>query len=210
MGYYRNIPDIFSLFLHDKNSEILPPEPYATEFPVVYYGSSITQGASASKPSGAYQNLLSLFLNIDHINLGFSGNAKGEQSMADYIASLKMSAFVMDYDYNAPTPEHLKETHEPFFKTIREAHPNLPILILSRPKYYPNDEELLRRDIVRQTYENALSNGDKNVYFIEGNTLMSDEIKDLGTVDGTHPTDLGFFSMAKRIEPMLKEMLNMR
>lgn len=194
----------------DKNSEILPPEPYAVELPVVYYGSSITQGGCASRPGSAYQNLLSIFLNIDHINLGFSGNAKGEQIMADYIAGLKMSAFVMDYDYNAPTPMHLKETHEPFFRTVREANPTLPILIMSRPRHYLSDEDVIRRDIVRQTYENAIANGDKNVYYIDGSTLMNDEIRDLGTVDGTHPTDLGFFSMAKRIEPVLKEMLSLR
>lgn len=193
----------------DSTSEILPPEPYAVKLPIVYYGSSITQGASASKPSGAYQNLLSMFLNIDHINLGFSGNAKGEQIMADYIASLKMSAFVMDYDYNAPTPEHLKKTHEHFYKTIRKAHPDIPVLMLSRPRHYLTEEDKIRKSIVEETYKNALKNGE-NVYFIEGNTLMNDEIKDLGTVDGTHPTDLGFFSMAKKIEPVLKEMLNLR
>lgn len=192
----------------DSTADIMPPEPYLTELPVVYYGSSITQGGSASKPSSCYQNLLSLFLNIDHINLGFSGNAKGETIMAEYIANLKMSAFVMDYDYNAPTPEHLKETHEPFYKIIRKSHPEIPVLFLSRPRYYLSEEDVIRLNIVEETYKSALRNGE-NVYFIEGNTLMNGEIKDLGTVDGTHPTDLGFFSMAKRIEPVLKEMLKL-
>jgi len=130
--------------------------------------------------------------------------------MADYIAGLKMSAFVLDYDHNAPNVEHLKATHEPFFKTIRKANPNLPILILSKPKYYLTDDDIMRRTIIEQTYKNAVANGDKNVYFIEGNTLMREEIAELGTVDGCHPTDLGFFSMAKRIEPVLKEMLNLK
>lgn len=192
----------------DSRASLLSAKPYSTELPVVYYGSSITQGGSASKPSSCYQNLLSLFLDIDHINLGFSGNAKGETIMAEYIAELKMSAFVMDYDYNAPTPEHLKETHEPFYKIIRKAHPDIPVLMLSRPRHYLTEEDKIRKSIVEETYKNALERGE-NVYFIEGNTLMNDEIKDLGTVDGTHPTDLGFFSMAKRIEPVLKKMLKL-
>ena len=204
---YNEVDELY-IGLED-TAEILPPEEYATALPVVYYGSSITQGGCASRPGMSYQAILSNALNIDHINLGFSGNAKGEQVMADYIANLKMSAFVLDYDHNAPNVEHLKATHEPFFKTIRNANPVLPILILSKPKYYLTDDDIARRETIEQTYKNAVANGDKNVYFIEGNTLMREEIAELGTVDGCHPTDLGFFSIAKRIEPILKEMLKL-
>lgn len=65
----------------------------------------------------------------DFINLGFSGNAKGEQEMTDYIKKLDMSVFVMDYDANAPTPEHLEATHKKMFKGIREVQPDLPIIL---------------------------------------------------------------------------------
>ena len=204
---YNRVDELY-IGLED-TAKILPPDEYALPLPVVYYGSSITQGGCASRPGMSYQAILSNALNIDHINLGFSGNAKGEQVMAEYIAGLKMSAFVLDYDHNAPNVEHLKATHEPFFKTIRKANPELPILILSKPKYYLTDDDIARRETIEQTYKNAVDSGDKNVYFIQGNTLMSDEIAELGTVDGCHPTDLGFFSMAKRIEPVLKEMLKL-
>ena len=78
---------------------VLPPDSYATEKPVVFYGSSITQGACASRPGNTYQAILSRQFGFDYINLGFSGNAKGELQMAEYISKIDMSAFVYDYDY---------------------------------------------------------------------------------------------------------------
>ena len=155
----------------------------------------------------AYEAIISRALDCDHINLGFSGNAKGEQEMTDYIKDLDMSLFVMDYDYNAPSAEHLKKTHEKMFKCIRKKNPTLPILIMSRPKYYLSDGEKDRLQIVKATYENAIAAGDKNVYFIDGSTLMSDELGADGTVDNCHPTDLGFFSMAQRMIPVIEKIL---
>ena len=191
----------------DRNSKIEPPAEYRVSKPVVYYGSSITQGGCASRPGMAYQAIISRRLDCDFLNLGFAGNAKAEQEMVDYITGLDMSLFVMDYDHNAPTVEHLSATHEKMFKQIRLAHPELPILMMSRPKYYLVEDERIRLEIVKATYDNAVAAGDKNVFFINGSTLMNSEIKDNGTVDGCHPTDLGFFSMAQRIIPVMKEIL---
>ena len=180
---------------------------YAVEKPVVYYGSSITQGGCASRPGNAYQNIQSRLLDFDHINLGFSGSAKAEDAMIDYIAGLEMSAFVYDYDHNAPTAEYLAQTHERMFKRIRAAHPDLPILLLSRPQpnmLNPDDIERLR--IVTQSYENAIATGDQNVYFIPGPVLM-ESVKNEGLVDGVHPNDAGFVSMARAMLPTLQKML---
>ena len=109
-----------SLYIGLKEGSVIKEAPeYETTAPFVYYGSSITQGGCASRPGSAYQNILSRHLQWDHINLGFSGSCKGEDEMAYYIASLDMSVFVYDYDHNAPTVEHLKNTHEIFFKKIK-------------------------------------------------------------------------------------------
>ncbi len=178
--------------------------------PIVFYGSSITQGGCAGKVGSCYSNILCRRLDAAQINLGFSGNGRGEPLMAEYIASLSMSAFVLDYDHNAPTPEHLAQTHEPFYWIIREAQPELPILLVSRPDYdkFPEDSAI-RRDIIRQTYEKALAAGDANVYFIDGETLFGESDRDLCTVDGTHPTDLGFLRMADHLEPVLRKALHL-
>ena len=180
---------------------------YAITDPVVYYGSSITQGGCASRPGCAYQSIITRALDCDHINLGFSGNAKGEEAIAEYIAGLKMSAFVYDYDHNAPNPAHLAATHERMFRIIRNAQPELPILMLTRPKYYLEETEKERLEIVRRTYENALAAGDKNVYFIPGPELLMDLVREEALVDNCHPADGGFISMAYVIGEKLKEIL---
>lgn len=191
-------------------SRVELPRPYRVNKPIVYYGSSITQGGCASKPGNSYQGFLSRWLDADQINLGFSGNGRGEKVMAEYIAGLTMSAFVMDYDYNAPTPEHLQATHETFFRIVRLAQPELPILLVSRPPRGTfNDEDMdKRREIIRKTYLEAKNAGDEKVWFVDGQTLFGDaDVYDC-TMDGVHPNDLGFYKMAKTLYPVLKEMLD--
>ena len=117
-----------------------------------------------------------------------------------------MSVFVYDYDHNAPTMAHLAATHEKMFLTIREANPTLPIVMMSRPLYRLSEEEVQRVEIIKKTYENALARGDKNVYFIDGRELMQ-YAKLEGTVDGCHPTDYGFYSMAKTLQKTLKKLV---
>ncbi|MBQ3005782.1 MAG: SGNH/GDSL hydrolase family protein, partial [Clostridia bacterium] len=142
------------------------PQKYYNELPVVFYGSSITQGASASRPGNSYQNFLSRQLNMDYINLGFSGSGRAEDEIVNYMAGLKMSAFVSDYDHNAPTVEHLEKTHYKMYETIRKAHPELPFIMISKPDYKtvlhkPNfDDE--RRQVIMETFQKAIANGDKN------------------------------------------------
>lgn len=176
--------------------------------PIVYYGSSITMGGCANRPGNTYESIIARETNVDYINLGFAGAAKGEPKMAEYIATLDMSMFVLDYDYNANTPEQLDDTHEAFFKTVRKAHPDIPVLIMSRPVFFPKPEEIIRRDIVKKTYDNAVAAGDNNVYFIDGTTLL-DECRNDGTVDGIHPTDYGFHCFAKKVLPVVKKALGL-
>lgn len=190
-----------------RDAEIQAPTPYRVEKPVVFYGSSITQGGCASRPGTSYQGFLTRWLDCDHINLGFSGSAKGESEMADYIASLDMSVFVSDYDYNTPNASHLAATHERLFKKVRAAHPDMPIIIVTRPRpHYDRDEDVECFAVARATYEHAIADGDKNVRFIDGREMLG-EAGFEGTVDALHPTDLGFYNMAKRIAEELKEVL---
>ncbi|MBQ2810120.1 MAG: hypothetical protein IJF11_04425 [Clostridia bacterium] len=192
----------------EDDATIESADPYTYTKPIVFYGSSITEGGCASTVGKCYTALVTRWLDSDYINLGVSGNARGEEAMANYIKKLDMSIFVMDYDHNAPTPEYLEATHEPFFKIIREANPTLPIVMMTKPDFDGDVEEnTIRREIVKRTYENALAKGDKNVYFIDGETYFGDTDRSICTVEGCHPTDLGFMRMAEKIYPVLKSIL---
>ncbi len=180
---------------------------YRDVLPVVYYGSSITQGGCASRPGNCYQNILSRRLNCDHRNLGFSGAALAEEAMADYIAGLPMAAFVYDYDHNAPDAAYLRRTHRRLFLTVRARHPQLPILLVSRPQPRPTADDDLRRSVILDTYQQALADGDKHIYFVDGSTLLRPFGGDGGTVDNCHPNDLGFWGMAVGIGAVLEQCL---
>ena len=191
-----------------ENACVLPPAPYAYEKPVVYYGNSITQGACASRPGNSYPNILSRRLQIDHINLGFSGSAKGEPQIARHIASLEMEALVMDYDGNARDREQLLATHEPFFKIVREKHPDLPVIFMTatnQARFFHDKELECRKQVIRATYENALAAGDKNVYFIDGSKIY--EGFEDATVEGCHANDLGFRLQADAVGVVLERIL---
>lgn len=197
---YSNVSELYIGL--QETSLLAEAKPYKNTKPIVYYGSSITQGGCASRPGMAYQSIVSRNFDYDYINLGFSGNAKAEDEMIEYIKNLDMSIFVYDYDHNAPTVEHLAKTHEKMFKAIREKNPLLPVIIMSRPKHFLTEEEKTRRSIIETTYLNAVAAGDKNVYFIDGEAL-TDLCKDSGTVDNCHPTDFGFASMAKALTEVI-------
>lgn len=192
----------------DDDARIAEPKPYRFPKPTVFYGSSITQGGCANKPSNCYMAILSRMLDMQYIGLGFSGAGKGEQIVADYIAGLDMGVFVMDYDYNAENAEYLEKTHEPFFRTVRTAQPELPIILVSKPDFDPNNPmDHARRNVIKKTYENALAAGDKKVWFVDGETLWGTDMRESCSTDKVHPNDLGFYRMAKGIEPALREAL---
>lgn len=184
-----------------KDAVISEPTPYSHAVPIVYYGSSITLGGCASRPGNSYQAIISRRLDTDYINLGFSGNGKAENVMVRYLADLEMSIFVCDYDYNAPDAEYLRKTHRPIYRTIRAKHPDLPIIFVSAPNIRTSQELLAaRREVIKETYQTALDEGDENVYYIDGAELFEGEAWDSCTVDGCHPNDLGFYRIAMRIE----------
>ena len=161
------------------------------------------------KVGSCYPTILARRLDAPLVNLGFSGNGRGEPEMAQYISTLHMSAFVLDYDHNAYHPEHLMKTHEPFYQIVRKAHPDLPIIMMSKPDFENGSlqENIERRSIIRRTYDRAVAAGDRRVWFIDGQTLFGETDRDMCTVDGAHPTDLGFLRMADAVEPILRHAL---
>ena len=204
---YNGVKEVYVGINADYSIKSAPD--YSVALPMVSYGSSITQGGCASRPGNAYQAVISRRYDADFINLGFSGSAKGEEAMRNYIASLPMSCLLLDYDHNAPNPDHLRATHKPIYEAVRKANPDIPIIMMPRPEFFYTRGIEIRNEIVKATYDFAKANGDENVYFIPSHELMA-LCEDNGTVDGSHPTDFGFFSMAKAMISVLDKLFEVK
>src|SRR5690606_269350 len=99
---------------------------------LVVYGTSITQGGCASRPGMAYPSILARRLGIETLNLGFSGNGRGEPEVAHILAQLEnVSCFILDYESNVPVAEDLRTTLTAFIPILRERHPDVPIIVIS-------------------------------------------------------------------------------
>ena len=150
-----------------KGAKLLPAKEYSRKTPVVFYGSSITQGACASRPGINYVNTLCRKLDTEFINLGWSGACKGEMPMMEYLASLDMSVFVYDFDHNVSNSQELLEKHMVFYKAFRNRCPDVPVIMATAPDrvMWGGDFDT-RREIIYQNYLAAKSMGD-NVYYLD-------------------------------------------
>lgn len=174
--------------------------------PVVFYGSSITQGACASRSGNLYQNILSRRFGFDYINLGFASGCKAEEEMIDYLCTLKPSLFVFDYDHNARDAVFLKETHLPALRKLRKAHPHVPFVVLSKPNQHSGGEEaLLRAGVIEESCRILSEEGESPIHFVNGQEIFGGHDAEMMTLDGTHPTDLGFYCMAEALYPIMKQ-----
>ena len=205
----------------DSGSTLEAPPPYRQDRPVVVYGTSITQGGCASRPGACYTNILSRTLNRPFINLGFSGNGRGEPEMARLVAEIADPAMlILDYEGNCVNAETFSRTLPEFVRILREVHPAVPLLILSKIRFgaealdvEPNDYNLsIRyrescRDIQLRLVEERRRQGDLHIHFMDGANLLGNDYTEC-TVDGVHPTDMGFYRMAAGIAPEIERLLD--
>lgn len=201
----------------DPEASLLPPAPWRDEQPMVFYGTSITQGGCASRPGMSYSNILGRRFNMPSLNFGFSGNGKGEPEVAGYLAQIKNPAlYLLDYEPNA-LPEGIKNTLPDFLDILRSKHPETPIFVISSLRF--NQEiiitgspdiqaDLLAESVKFQRKEinRRRRNGDKNIYFIDGGKIAGKDWHEF-SVDGCHQTDLGFYMIANKLEKIFKKVL---
>lgn len=188
----------------DYNSEIQAPPPFSFPGKIVIYGTSITQGGCVSRPGMAYSNIISRKLDAQFVNLGFSGNGRGEPALAHLINQITdIGLIILDYEANAS--KTIVNTLEPFIDILREEQPDTPILIMSKTRYASAIEgsagyELLmsNRDFQKKLVNERKAEGDQNIYFLDGSTVLGDDYYEC-TVDGVHTSDLG----SKRIADAL-------
>jgi lysophospholipase L1-like esterase len=180
--------------------------------PIVFYGTSILQGASASRPGMVHSAILQRKFNWPVINLGFSGNGKMEPEMADLLAELDPSVYVIDCLPNMVADE-IKQRVEPLVKKLRAAHPDVPIVLVEdrtlqgafltqgQMEWY----HLKDRAELKAAFDRLKKTGVKKLFYIPGEKLLGDDGE--GTTDGSHPNDLGFTRQAEIFAKVLQPLL---
>lgn len=183
-----------------------------TDRPVVCYGTSIMQGCSASRPGMAFTNIMRRRLGRDVINFGFSGNGQLDAEIAPVVAGVENpSVFVLDFCPNV-SGQLINERFDLFYNTIRERHPDVPILLVENAPF-PGvvvDQEVQRylpdrNQVLRAKYEALVAAGDRNVHYLTGDNLIG--LDGEATVDGIHYTDTGMTRYADILIPAVQNLI---
>ena len=179
--------------------------------PIVFYGTSITQGGCASRPGMCYTAILGRWLDTPVINLGFSGNGIMEPEVIDLLAELDPAIYVLD---NMPNMEEsaINEREESAIRKLRIAHPKTPIVLIDNMLYC--DAFLKKSRMNRYTssnlaqyaiYEKLIKEGMLNLHYIKDDALIGTDGE--ATVDGTHFTDLGYMRFSEKLLEPLKAII---
>ena len=184
----------------------------ANSRPIVFWGTSITHGACASRPGMTHSAILGRRLDMPIVNLGFSGNGRMEPEVAKLVAEIDAALFVVDCLPNLVAKD-VAARARPVVDIIRKQHPETPILLvedrtysnafLIRSKQERNDTS---REALRNAYRKMKDDGIVNLYYLPGEDLLGDDGDD--TVDSSHPTDLGFFRQANAFEAVIRPVLD--
>ncbi len=205
----------------DENALIYPPKKFSTNKRLVLYGGSIIQGACASRPGMSSGNILSRWLDMEVIDLGFDASGKAEAEMAECISEIPNTELLLitDIEANCPDDIWLKEKLHEFIKIYRKCQPETPIIIKSLPPFakecileYALNSRLAKKAIQSDIVKFYNNSGDDNIYFLDGEKTYNEIFEGFSignemTVDGSHMTDLGFINQSKGLYTFIKEIL---
>ncbi|MEN6426413.1 MAG: SGNH/GDSL hydrolase family protein [Phycisphaerales bacterium] len=189
----------------DKTMSKPVESPGKSKKPIVFYGTSITQGGCASRPGMACTAIVRRHLDMPIINLGFSGNGRMEPEMADLLAELDPAVYVLDCLWNM-SPAEVSERVGPFVKKLREVRPNVPILLVEDSSVR-NATPTEKGEILRRTYEDLKTEGIRDLHFLSNQDMLGTDGD--GTVDGCHPNDVGMMRQATAFTNSLATILGM-
>ena len=176
------------------------PDRYKDELPIVYYGTSITQGGCSSRSGMGHTMILQRWLDWPSINLGFSGSGKCEPVMAEILAKIPASIYVIETVENM-NAKMIDERVVDFVKNLRKRQPKTPIVMVEGP----NATAVSENAAWKKAFEKLQADDITDLHYIPNKGQMT--ARENGTVDGTHPTDLGFYEMAESYEPVLRDLL---
>ena len=178
---------------------------------IIVHGSSITHGASASRPGMTYPARLGRSNGWYTCNLGFSGMCKLQKEYARYLADIKdVDAFIFD-TFSNPLADVIYANFNEYVDIVRAAHPGVPMIFLQTERREARNFSLKREETEAAKQKAAAEvvtarmKTDKHIYFIDSEGFLGDE--HIATADGTHPTDLGFTYMLEAISPKIKKIL---
>lgn len=195
----------------DAGAAVLEPTAYERQTPIVFYGTSITQGGCASRGSNGFVSIVERQLNADVINLGFSGSGRAEPIMANIISQIDASLYVVDCVANMNTAL-MHERYENFVRLLRQERPDIPVLLMTKIHYareiLPEEaaEYVRQNQPVFDVYRQLKSEGDERIFLFDAGEVIPAG-GDHPTVDGVHPTDRGFYMLAEALTPKLREIL---
>jgi Arc/MetJ-type ribon-helix-helix transcriptional regulator len=197
----------------EADAQVKPPHAFVRPLPVVYYGSSIAQGGCACRPGMSYEAILGRRLDLDFANLGFSGAGKAEPAVVDLVAEIDACCYV--FDLGKSFGRQPAEVYGAMLDAVRATHPAVPLVCITpifstRESYdaaYADLSEYVR-DAVRQAVRRRMQAGDARLHLVEGTDLLGPDDAD-AFHEGVHPTDLGFDRIADRLEPVLREVLEL-
>ncbi len=176
--------------------------------PIVFYGTSITHGASASRPGMCHPAMLGRWLDREVINLGFSGNGRMEAEVTKFLVEIDAGVFVLDCLPNM-TAKDIQANAEPCVRMIRAAHPKTPILLVEDRNYSDNFLNATRRErnetnhkAMQEVYAKMKRDKVAGLYYLKADHLLAADGED--TIDGSHPTDLGFLRQAREFQKAFK------
>ena len=184
----------------------LPPRASGIEKPVVFYGTSITQGGCASRPGMSFVNIVGRDLDVPVVNLGFSGSGLMELEMSEHLAAIDASCYVLDCVWNMRnmTTAAFLNRYEPFIRNLRARRPGVPIVMAGMSDVYcggPNDKDTC----VRTLYERLVAEGWTNLVHLPKDGMYSGDFE--GTVDGIHANNWGMVSLAAAYGKAVKQAL---
>jgi hypothetical protein len=181
-----------------------------TDKPIVFYGTSIMQGACASRPGMALPALVGRYFDVPTINLGFSGNGRMDPPVVELLAELDAEVFCIDCLPNMQ-PEQVRQRTGPLVRRLREAHPRTPILLVedrvfANARFYTTRRRFHEENhaALYDCYKQLQADGVERLYYLHGNQLLGEDGE--ATTDGSHPNDLGFVRYAEAYIAALKRI----
>ena len=179
--------------------------------PIIFYGTSITQGACASRPGMAHTNIISRQLDRDVINFGFSGNGRMEQPIANLISDSNPIFYVIECMPNMYPPDLVSNNTIPLIDTIRAKDSDTPIILvdLFTSPITALDKNAIRGTIemnnaLKTQYDKMINNGYNNIIYLETQSALGNDFE--GTVDEVHFTDLGFIRYSDFLVKKFEEL----